>query len=240
MTLAERNISRSIARFPWESSLVEESVREEDVGSEQAGFETGMFFDCMLGLTPRMICVSPDELESSFRFLRFLSSASDAMIDLQQVSDYDIWNRKEKDHATACLEDAAKARDERTFLKALQEVKWHNRPPGDFIYAAQLALKAGAYRAAYQISAEGAEHHPSSSEIQKYAHVLAPPKVVVGKATTDSGHKANREWLKTHGGEYSGQWVAVRNGELLGASGSLEELAKQVGDTKNVLLTKAL
>lgn len=150
------------------------------------------------------------------------------------------WEHKEQEQALARLEDAANAKDEHAFLEALKEVEWRNRPPTDFTRAAKWALKAGAYKAAYQISAEGAEHHPDDPEVQKYARVLAPPKAVAGKKSPESGHKANREWLKEHGSEYSGQWVAVRDGELLGASKSLKELAERMGDTRDVLLTKAL
>lgn len=116
---------------------------------------------------------------------------------------------------------------------------WRNRPPADFVRAVHLALKAGAYLAACRISAEGAKHHPEDSEVQKQARVLAPPTVISGRIPPDPARKANRRWLEAHGNEYRGQWVAVRDGELLGAAKSPEELVEQVGDTKDVMLTRA-
>ncbi len=150
-----------------------------------------------------------------------------------------FWEHREQEKAMSRLEDAANARDEHAFLEALEEVEWRGRPPADFTRAAKRALKAGAYKAAYQISVQGAEYHPDNQEVQKYARVLAPPKVVSRDMPPDPARKANREWLKAHSGEYSGQWVAVRNGDLLGATKSLKELTEQVGDTEGVLLTRA-
>lgn len=140
----------------------------------------------------------------------------------------------------ARLKNAAKAGDERAFLDALKLITWQNRTPTDFMRAVRLALEAGAHLAARQLATEGAERHPNDPQLQKYACLLAPPKVVPSKVRSDrEQRKANREWLKVHGGEYRGQWVAVHNGELLGASDSLEELTKRVGDTGGVLLTRA-
>lgn len=150
-----------------------------------------------------------------------------------------FWEHREQERAMARLEDAAKAKDEHAFLEAFKDIEWRNRPPTDFIRAARLALKAGVYAAAYQVSAEGAKYHPDDPEIQKYARVLAPPKVVSNTVSPDSTLKANREWLEAHEGEYRGQWVAIRDGELLGTANSLKELSRQVGNVKDALLTRA-
>jgi hypothetical protein len=39
---------------------------------------------------------------------------------------------------------------------------------------------------------------------------------------------ANRRWLKEHMGQYKDQWLALRDGALLGASPSLDTLLEQV------------
>lgn len=137
------------------------------------------------------------------------------------------------------LEVAAEARDERAFLEALEAITWQNRPPADFVRAVRLALKSGAHLAARRISVEGAKYYPDDPEVQKQARVLAAPRVVSGHVPPDPARKANREWLEAHGGEYRNQWVAVRNGKLLGAANSPEELVERVGSTKGVLLTRA-
>ncbi len=239
MTLAERNISKSINRFPWESSLGEVSADQEDVSEERTGFKTGTFFDCMLGSMPPTLCVPAYELEIALRFLRLGYLASAGMTDFQQVSHHGAWEREYKERIMARLEDAASAGNERDFLEALKEVEWRNRTPGDFTRAIQLAFKVGAHLAAGQLSVEGAKYHPDDPEIQKYARVLAPPKVVSRRLPPNVSRKANRDWLMAHSGEYKGQWVAVRNGELLGEAKSLKELVEKIGNTEDVLLTRA-
>jgi hypothetical protein len=145
----------------------------------------------------------------------------------------------EEEYGLVRLEMAAQAADEGAFLDALKIIKWEDRPPGDFIRAVQLALAVGAHLIAREISAEGAKHYPDNPEIQKYARVLAPPKAISRDLPPNPTLEANRSWLMTHGGEYRGQWIALRNGQLLGAAASLNELVKQVGSTKDTLITPA-
>jgi hypothetical protein len=48
-----------------------------------------------------------------------------------------------------------------------------------------------------------------------------------------------KEWLDEHWGEYPGEWVAVRDGQLLGHAFKLEELERQLGGSlKIALVTK--
>lgn len=139
------------------------------------------------------------------------------------------------------MESAAETGDERAFLDALKEVSWQGRPATDFIRAVHLALEAGAHLAARKLSAEGAEFHPNDSELQKYARVLAPPKVISTDVPPNPSQGTNLEWLKAHGEQYRGKWVAVKDGQLLGSADSLKELTAQVGDTKGkgILVTTA-
>lgn len=151
-----------------------------------------------------------------------------------------LWKHRESARAMVRLEEAAKAGDQHAFQASLEEIEWRNCPPEDFVRATQLALEIGAHLTARQISAEGAKRYPEDPEILKYARVLAPPKVVSKNVPPDPARRANREWLKAHGGEYRGQWVAIRNGELLGVAESLRKLTEEVVDSKEgVLLTRA-
>jgi hypothetical protein len=43
-------------------------------------------------------------------------------------------------------------------------------------------------------------------------------------------------WLDAHWHEYRGRWVAIRNGEFLGAATVLDDLVAQIGDIKGVML----
>lgn len=139
----------------------------------------------------------------------------------------------------ARLEEAANKGNDRAFVSILSEVQWQNWPSSDFVRVLKLSLKAGAHKAAQYIATEGVKHHPDSVELQRYAHLFAPPRIIARNLPPEPTLAANREWLKNHRHEYSGLWVAIRNGELLGTASSLEELVSQVGSTENVLLTKA-
>lgn len=234
MTTAERNI----CKFPWESAFVGASIHEEDIDLRQAELEDATFRGFKSGSKPYATYISVDKSELFSRLLVLLWQDPHVMTDLQQVFD-GSWAHDEQERAMAHLEGTAKAGDERAFLDALKSITWQNRAPADLMRAVKLALEAGAHLAARQLAIEGAERYPNDPQVQKYARLLAPPKVVSSKVRSDRRQrKANREWLRAHGNEYSGRWVAVRNGELLGASDSLEELTRRVGDTGDVLLTR--
>jgi hypothetical protein len=239
MTLAERNISKRIDRFPWESPLGEVSVNQEEISEEQTSYQTGTLFDCMLGSMSHTPCIRVDELESFLRLLRVRHLAFDVVNDFQQVAYHGLWERENKAPAMARLEDAASTGEKREFLEALNEIEWQDRTPEDFLRAIQLAFKVGAHLAARQLSVEGTKHYPADPEIRKYARVLAPPKVVSRKVPPDPTRRANREWLTAHSGDYKGQWVAIRNGKLLGAAKSLRDLIERIGNKEDVLLTRA-
>lgn len=157
--------------------------------------------------------------------------------DLQQVF-HDPPKHSRRNDLMSQLEKMAEAGDKSAFLETLEEIEWSDRSSTDFVHAIRLALKVGAHKVARQLSAEGANLYPGSSELSKYDRVLAPPKVVSKNARPDPSRKANREWLKKYGSGYGGQWVAIRNGELLDTAKSLKELVEQVGGTEGMLLTR--
>jgi len=129
----------------------------------------------------------------------------------------------------ARLEEAANNGDESDFLKNLEGIGWGDKPAVEFVRAIKLAFKAGAFRAALYIASEGVKHHPDSADLQKYIRVLNPSQPAVAEPTTTVSPQANREWLKEHSHEYKGMWIAIRDGELLGASQTLGSLVEEVG-----------
>jgi hypothetical protein len=139
----------------------------------------------------------------------------------------------------ARLEEAASAKDERAFLDTLEQVEWKGAAEASFIHVIRLALKAGAYMAARQIANEGLEAYPESAEMKDYAAAFAPPTVVANNLPANPSLRLNRDWLRANANQYSGQWVALKRGELLGASHSFDELFKQVGRSKEILITRA-
>lgn len=133
---------------------------------------------------------------------------------------------------------AARYGDERAFVSACNAIDWQIRSADEMAQTIHLALSAGAHLAARDLALQGARRFPDHPEIQRYARVLAPPKVKKSTLPTDSSLIANRDWLATRGHSYRGKWVGLRNGQLLGSASSLAALTKQIGDTKGVLLTR--
>lgn len=107
----------------------------------------------------------------------------------------------------------------------------------NFIAAIHSALKSGMYSEATRISQEALKCFPEDEEIQKYALVLAPPKVISYKSSAISTGK-NQSWIKEHWREYKGQWVALKNGELLGTAQTMKDLINKVGKSKDILMTR--
>lgn len=149
-----------------------------------------------------------------------------------------VWITKAK-HGLERLEEAARSRHESAFAKALAEIDWDKRPAGDFIRAIDLALKVGAHLAARKLATDGAEFHFDCDELQKYARILAPPKMSNRQPSSNAKPKANLDWLKANRNEYRGKWVAIKDGTLLASGNSHEELITQVGKTKGrgILIT---
>ncbi|HKV39788.1 MAG TPA: hypothetical protein VJX67_11295 [Blastocatellia bacterium] len=125
------------------------------------------------------------------------------------------------------------------FADRLADLSFDDLSREDFIRLIRTALKAGAHMDARRLSEWAARRYPDDPEVEKYAWVLSPPRIISSSLPPDSGVEANQAWLEVHAGEYPGQWVALRAGELLGVAPSVKELAAIVGDTKGVLLTAA-
>jgi len=142
------------------------------------------------------------------------------------------------DYEMLRLEAAAQSGNEQAFVAAYHSMEWSGRTSDDYIKAIQWALAAGTYLAARHLAAKGAERYPDHAELQKYAHVLAPPTVIRRGLPPDPSLRANRDWLMRRSDQFRGRWVALRNGELLGSAPSLQSLTQQIGDTKGILLTK--
>jgi hypothetical protein len=137
------------------------------------------------------------------------------------------------------LEEAANQGNERAFINALQEIEWDGMQARDFARAIKLALHIGAPTAAQQIYDKGVARYQHDSDLQRYARLFGSVRPATRTLPPNPTLKANREWLKLHRSEYRGQWIGIRNGELLATATSLEELIERVGDTANVLLTRA-
>jgi hypothetical protein len=65
----------------------------------------------------------------------------------------------------------------------------------------------------------------SRVESEALREVFPPPMVKAG------------EWLKQHGDEYAGRWVALRDDELVAVADSFPELRSQLPSLSGVLVT---
>ena len=143
------------------------------------------------------------------------------------------------DYAMAHLAAAAQADDERAFWRAAQAIDWSVRSADDFSQAVQWALQIGAHLVARQLAADGVARYPDSASLQKYARVLAPPNIT-RRAPAQPGVKADIDWFRAYRAEYWGQWVAVKNGELLAAAPSLQDLQSKVPDLRTATITRVM
>lgn len=134
------------------------------------------------------------------------------------------------------FEALAAAQDERRFCEIVDEINWAVHSPNDFITAIRLGLAVGAYQKAAQLARIGNGQYPDQVEIQKYVQILAPAKIKPDNSSPQPEGAKDIQWLKEHRQEYSGQWVALLHGELLGAAPTLKELTRQVGSPKGTAM----
>lgn len=137
------------------------------------------------------------------------------------------------------LRRAAQIGDGAAFLKAYKELSTDVITANNLIQVIRLALETGAILLARDISVQGVKQFPDHSELSKYSRVLAPPKTIEKKNLPVLNQEANRQWLKENGARYYGQWVALRDGVLIGAAEKPVELKLLITDPENTFLTIA-
>jgi hypothetical protein len=138
----------------------------------------------------------------------------------------------------AALEVAAEVGNERAFARVAAEIDWLQRSAAEYARAVRLALATEAHLLARELADEGAKRYPDSQELQKMAHILAPPRVVRTEASIPGSLAANRAWMRLHADEYRGKWVALRNGSLLAEAESAAEVWRSLESTEGVMLTR--
>jgi len=144
-----------------------------------------------------------------------------------------------QDYEMSLLETASSTGNEMAFVEVFNAIKWEHRSLEDYLKVVRLALSVGAHFQARKLAAEGGRRFTDNSEIQKYARILAPSKIVDAHIQPDRNASADMRWLKEYGKEYRGQWVALDHGKLLGAAPTLKELSQKIGNPigKNILVT---
>lgn len=144
------------------------------------------------------------------------------------------------DAAVSSLQEAAASGSQKAFVDAVRHTDWDIQPPGAIKKAIDLALATGCHAIAAQLASEGHERFPEHPTLARIARALAPPKFIRTRPPVP-GISASMMWLQEHTEEYRGKWVAIRNGKLLTATDSREELSHALDNldsVSDVLVTK--
>ncbi len=115
------------------------------------------------------------------------------------------------------------------FAQAVRQMDWPTQPADRFKQAVDMALSLGGMKLAWELAKQGHELYPDHEPLARFAHVLAPAKVIRTLPASGPELSASLNWFKQHASEYRGQWVVVDAGQLIGAASSRQELIEQVG-----------
>ena len=80
-----------------------------------------------------------------------------------------------------------------------------------------------------------------SPKLEKWARILAPPVARPEGPATGSSIARNNAWLREHAREYSGKWVGLREGVLVGEDTSrvaLHRRLEQTGQLEGVFFAR--
>jgi hypothetical protein len=141
------------------------------------------------------------------------------------------------------LESAAQAVDRQAFIAQAEAIDWSAQMPDDLAHAIDLALHLELGTLAIALAQQGVRLFPDHERLQQAAHILAPPVIRTTPAAPVQGIEASRTWIRDHADTYRGQWVAVREGTLLGTASSLKGLLAALGpdqDRTNTIVTRVL
>lgn len=142
------------------------------------------------------------------------------------------------------LAERVRAGDTRHFVALVEATDWTTQRPEALTTAIDLALHLDMSRLAVKLAEMGGRLFPDHERVQQAARVLAAPaQARVVSQPRVKGLAASRAWLYDHADHYRGQWVAVREGKLLGAAPSLEALISVIGqneDTVSTIVTRIL
>lgn len=127
------------------------------------------------------------------------------------------------------------------FADAIDRIDWEKRPPRLFEAAIGIALSLDAARTARELAKLGHELHPEDDYLRRADKVLAPPKLI-GTQPAKKGLSESMNWIREHAHEYSGSWIAVQEGSLLGYASSRAELVHNWGNalTESTIITRVL
>jgi predicted DNA-binding antitoxin AbrB/MazE fold protein len=143
----------------------------------------------------------------------------------------------EKGGVLTALQGYAVRGDSQRLRRLIETTDWMLGSPDELATAIEVALDLEMSKDAIELARLGSQIFPEHPRIQKLAHVLVPTPACIIDGPEARGLDASSAWLREHGLEYQGLWVAVREGELLGAAPRLKELAPLIGEGQDAIST---
>jgi hypothetical protein len=215
--------------------------------SEGTGPQVTPLPECWPGTSSQVVVVQSERGRSP----KDLAMAEEMdMTDAEVGSVYWAWytgrdrtGARASDDLIPLLEQLASEGSPRTFVNLVEMVDWSVRRPDELTAAIDLALREERPTLAMRLAQLGRELFPHHERIECAAQVLAPGSARSTHLPPAEGLRASRRWLREHADEYRGQWVAVRQGELVGVAPSLEEMETAVDleeEGASVLVTRVL
>ena len=114
-----------------------------------------------------------------------------------------------------------------------------NGGPVLFADAISRSFTEDAVRLSRALTEAGLQQYPADQTLLNYQKTLAPPRLISRTPAKHNFSKTTR-WLSAHSHEYVDQWLALRDGELLGIGSTRKALAEQIGglaEQNDVLIT---
>ena len=116
------------------------------------------------------------------------------------------------------------------FANAVKSIRWEQKSATFYMEVIRLAFELEAGLLARELSEKGHERFPDDEELAKAVRIFAPPNVIRSDAKAIPSLDDTIQWFRDHKGEYQGQWVAVRAGELVGVHPTHQGLIESIGD----------
>lgn len=133
--------------------------------------------------------------------------------DFDTHSDFLVW-----------LYELVSTGSQKEFIEAVENVDWRTKIPQEVKQTIDLALELGCHSIAGELAAKGHKMFPHDPTLERIARVLAPPELVRAGVPAVPGLNDSVKWFEEHREQYRGQWVVIRNGELVSTADSREEL----------------
>jgi hypothetical protein len=152
----------------------------------------------------------------------------------------DVEKQVAQQDVIASLRATVEAEDVDAFADAVEAIDWVSRPPEDFAAAVHLALTAGAHLLARRLAVAGHRQYPTHDELDEMSYILGPPTAKPSTSPADPSGWTNLKWLRDHAAEYYGEWIALKDGQLIAHAPTAYALKQQLPTVRGFFLTRAV